>query len=66
MRRKYLYIYGGFSFACTTACYDTWRYEIAWAPIAYFGESSSWLNRGNNWKVMHNNKNTGPGARWRH
>jgi len=30
--RKYLYVYGGFSFACTTACFDTWRYEISYGP----------------------------------
>jgi hypothetical protein len=28
VRRKYMYMYGGFSFDCATACMDLWRYEI--------------------------------------
>lgn len=51
LRRKYLYIYGGFSFSCTTACFDTWRYEIPFAPMAYypFPETKAWKNYGNFW-----------------
>lgn len=36
MLRKYIYIYGGFSLECTTACYDTWRYEISYGPLALY------------------------------
>ena len=39
LRRKYLYIYGGFSFDCTTACNDTWRYQISYAPLSYYPQS---------------------------
>ena len=31
--RKYMYMYGGFSYTCTTACYDIWRYEIPYIPL---------------------------------
>lgn len=36
LTRKYMYIYAGFSINCTTACFDTWRYEIAYAPLAFY------------------------------
>jgi len=50
-RRKYMYIYGGFSYECTTACYDLWRYEIPYFPIrmAPYGQ---WKNRGNHWQQL--------------
>lgn len=49
--RKYLYIYGGFSFECQTACYDLWRFEIPFAPMSYYPRNniSDWQNCGNHW-----------------
>lgn len=45
-----MYVYGGFSFDCTTACNDTWRYEIAFGPYAYYPSSkSAWVDAGNFW-----------------
>jgi hypothetical protein len=55
VKRKYLYIYGGFSFSCTTACSDTWSYEISWAPLYYYPgggtASESSVDTGNFWKL---------------
>lgn len=48
--RKYLYTYGGFSNECTTACFDTWRYEIAYAPYAYYPAISIYEKPGNYWE----------------
>jgi hypothetical protein len=65
--RKYLYIYGGFSIECTSACFDTWRYEIAYAPYTYYPNSASTFNKpGNYWEVVHNDFNSSPGRRFRH
>lgn len=64
--RKYLYIYGGFSFDCTTACYDTWAYEITYGPQAYYPPSASGSGQGNYWTQLTDSAATGPGARWRH
>jgi len=47
--RKYMYMYGGFSYACTTACYDIWRYEIPYIPISMAPTGRS-LNSGNHWE----------------
>lgn len=47
--RRYLYIYGGFSFECTTACYDVWRYEIPYTPLI-MPPIGKWLNTGNHWE----------------
>lgn len=67
LRRKYLYVYGGFSSECTSACYDTWRYEIAYAPYAYYPTSASTFNKpGNYWEIVHNDFNSSPGRRFRH
>lgn len=41
VERKYLYIYGGFSFACETACHDLWRYEITYAPYSYYPKTAT-------------------------
>ena len=50
--RKYLYIFGGFSRECTTACYDTWRYEISYGPYAYYPRSTSNVYKtGNYWEL---------------
>ena len=49
--RKYVYIYGGFSYSCETACYDTWRYEIPYVPVAT-PPSSRWTNSGNHWEML--------------
>ena len=62
--RKYLYIYGGFSFNCETACYDLWRYEISYGPMAmYPSKAGQWHNRGNHWTLVSEDANYGPGAR---
>lgn len=67
LRRKYLYIYGGFSFDCVTACYDTWRYEIPFAPYAYYPTSKSQnVNPGNFWSLQANDITSSPGPRFRH
>jgi hypothetical protein len=49
MVRKYLYIYGGFSYLCTTACYDVWRYEIPYVPLS-MPPVARWTNAGNHWE----------------
>jgi hypothetical protein len=50
--RKYLYIYGGFSTECTSACFDTWRYEISYAPLAYYPRSATtYIKPGNYWEM---------------
>ena len=62
--RKFLYIYGGFSLDCETSCYDLWRYEISYGPMAmYPKKDEEWHNRGNHWTLMSENLNYGPGAR---
>lgn len=67
LQRKYLYIYGGFSFDCETACYDLWRYEISYAPYSYYPKTGSgWQNAGNHWLLINNDKNYNPGPRYRH
>ena len=64
--RKYMYIYGGFSFECQTACLDLWRYEIAYGPMAMYPASTEWKNTGNHWVLLTEDANYGPGPRWRH
>ena len=67
--RKFMYIYGGFSFECTTACYDLWRYEIPYGPQRFYPQpysSSQWWNRGNHWTLMKKELVNTPGPRWRH
>ena len=64
--RKYLYIYGGFSNECTTACFDTWRYEISYAPLAYYPTITIYEKPGNYWEAVHIDFNSSPGRRWRH
>jgi len=54
--RKYTYIYGGFSYSCETACYDTWRYEIPYVPVAT-PPPSKWTNSGNHWELMQDDVN---------
>ena len=49
--RKYLYIYGGFSYLCTTACFDIWRYEIPYIPIS-MAPTGRVLNSGNHWESL--------------
>mmetsp|Transcript_19394 Transcript_19394/g.13925 ORF Transcript_19394/g.13925 Transcript_19394/m.13925 type:complete len:149 (+) Transcript_19394:127-573(+) len=61
-----MYIYGGFSFDCRTACYDLWRYEIAYGPMGLFpAQSADYTNYGNHWTLMSEDENYSPGARWR-
>jgi hypothetical protein len=52
LMRKYMYFYGGFSNECTTACFDTWRYEIAYAPYAYYPKptAATYTRPGNYWE----------------
>ena len=68
MLRKYLYIYGGFSFDCTTACFDLWRYEISYGPYNFYPRKdfSEWHNFGNHWVLLNEGDSYGPGPRWRH
>lgn len=69
VKRKYMYIYGGFSFDCTTACKDLWRYEIPYAPQRFYPEpkqTSQWWNRGNHWELKKNDTVNSPGNRWKH
>lgn len=66
--RKYLYIYGGFSFECTTSCKDLWRYEIQYGPYNMYPkneEYSDWHNFGNHWTMLNDGNSYGPGSRWR-
>ena len=59
--RKYMYMYGGFSYDCATACYDLWRYEISYGPQRFYPSPTStntWWNRGNHWTLMQQ-ENTG-------
>ncbi len=67
--RKYMYMYGGFSYECVDACGDFWRYEIPWAPQRYYPEpkqSGAWWNRGNHWTLLTNDTTTSPGKRYFH
>jgi TPP-dependent pyruvate/acetoin dehydrogenase alpha subunit len=68
LMRKFMYMYGGFSNECTTACYDTWRYEIAYAPYAYYPKPTAavYTRPGNYWEHVHKDFNSSPGRRWRH
>jgi len=65
--RKYLYIYGGFSFDCQTACLDLWRFELPYGPqVMYPKKIGEWHNTGNHWTLIMENANYSPGPRWRH
>ena len=70
VKRKFLYIYGGYSFKCETSCYDLWRYEIPFAPLAYYPinnkGSNIWQNAGNHWALVNNDVEYSPGSRLRH
>ena len=69
--RKYMYTYGGFTYDCTNACFDLWKYDIPWAPMRYFPEPSqagAYWNTANNWILVTNDSDTerSPGKRYRH
>lgn len=65
MKRKYMYIYGGFGYQCVDACDDMWRYEIPWASQRYYPEpSSGYWNRGNVWEQIITSQS--PGKRMKH
>ncbi|CDW87815.1 UNKNOWN [Stylonychia lemnae] len=67
LRRQFLYIYGGFSFECTSACNDTWRYEIAIGPYAFYPSAKSdWIDAGNFWTKLSQEGSNNPGKRFRH
>eukprot|EP00347_Sterkiella_histriomuscorum_P007988 403346798 len=67
LRREFMYIYGGFSFECTTACNDTWRYEIPIGPYSFYPTSkSTWVDVGNFWTKLSVDGTNNPGKRWRH
>ena len=69
VKRKYMYVYGGFSYDCATACQDLWRYEISWAPQRWYPEPNSggaWWNRGNHWTLVKEDSTNSPGRRWKH
>jgi hypothetical protein len=62
--RKYLYVYGGFSYECHTACSDLWRYEIPYAPYLYFpAKLGSWVSQANHWTMLSDGSVYGPGPR---
>lgn len=61
-----MYIYGGFSYDCATACADLWKFEIPYAPIKLYPEKeNAWHNMGNHWTELSKNEIYGPGPRWR-
>jgi len=62
--RKYLYIYGGFSYFCQTACHDIWRFEIPYSPIK-MAPTGRWVNSGNHWEQLQEDSSYGPGKRWK-
>lgn len=67
IQRKYLYIYGGYSFQCETACYDLWRYEIAFGPYSFYPKTNTgWQNAGNHWLLVNNDLSYNPGPRYMH
>ena len=57
IKRKYIYIYGGYSLYCEHSCDDMWIYEIPFAPQRYYpdesyfteGQTNNLWNRGNLW-----------------
>lgn len=56
VRRQFMYIFGGIAQRCSDTlgiCDDLWRYEIGWAPMAYYARfpNRDW-NRGNQWFKM--------------
>ena len=63
-KRKYLYVYGGFSFKCATACFDLWRYEIPYTPIIMPPVGRT-INLGNHWELLQEDATYGPGKRWK-
>ena len=63
--RKFLVIYGGFSYDCHTACSDIWRYEIPYTPMAVPPPSGGWTNRGNHWTNLQEDTSYGPGKRFK-
>ena len=64
LTRKYLYIYGGFSYECRTACFDLWRYEIPYGPYnMYPSKTGEWHNVANHWTMLSEDENYSPGPR---
>jgi len=63
-----MFIYGGFSYNCETACDDLWRFEIPWAPMRYFpvpiSVSMEW-DRAATWAIKNDTVNS-PGPRLLH
>ena len=59
-----MYIYGGFSYLCTTACYDIWRYEIPYFPLA-MAPVGKYFNPANHWEQLQEDSAYGPGKRWK-
>lgn len=64
MMRKFMYIYGGFSYDCHTACQDIWLYEIPYmaknVPPVIAGKQ----NTGNYWQNL-TKSDGGPGRRYK-
>ena len=63
-----MYVYGGFSLDCTTACTDLWAYEISYGPYNFYPrhkDKNKWYNFGNHWNMVNDGVNYGPGPRWR-
>ena len=60
-----MFIYGGFSFDCTTACEDMWVYDIPFASLSYYPTRVGKVtNYGNHWAEL--SVTSGPGGRFRH
>jgi len=57
-KKLFMYIYGGMSPQCAGGgvCADVWKYEIAWAPQAYYPKfpDGDW-DRANKWTKMKDN-----------
>ena len=62
--RRFMYIFGGFSYDCKVACHDLWRYEIPYIPQA-MTPPAMWRNHGNHWVQLANDADNGPGKRWK-
>eukprot|EP00397_Hematodinium_sp_SG-2012_P002416 GEMP01002422.1.p1 GENE.GEMP01002422.1~~GEMP01002422.1.p1 ORF type:complete len:1427 (+),score=240.06 GEMP01002422.1:338-4282(+) len=71
IRRQYMYLFGGMGPQCSNGlCSDLWRYEIPWAPQAYYPRITSGIewNRGNQWYLLNSPDHlcTGGCGRYRH
>lgn len=68
IKRKYMYVYGGYSIYCQNACEDFWKFEIAYGPQRYYPMTNSYSdwNRGNRWTQIYSASTSTPGKRLKH